>query len=239
MKYASRNLLLSLVILVLTTSSSWADDALWSKATAIVTASKNEFPQRMTETEEVHDMSGKLEEQSQSSFRLTLDASLAPHIELVRSTKNGTDDTKAKRKELGNGYESEILGESGNPFLDKAQDHVTYARSKMKRKIDGQHCIGYRYEIRSKTDAEKGVVFLDAETGLPRLKISVPNTLPRIEGVTIKKMIVSNHYYVTKSGKWRTKRVVIKTRISVKVMPQVIFEGRVTTTLAFADYLSL
>ncbi len=229
-------LLIPISILCAEAKAHAATDPLWQKALAVATSSKNEFPQAMTETEEVHDLQGKLEERTVSSYKLTLDSSLQVQIHLSKSTKNGADNTKAKKKELGSDFLAEVLSDESDPFALSVQGSIIHKRTKMTRVIDGYECIGFEFTKKSKGGVSKGVAFLDSTSGAPRQVMTVPKVMPVVPEVTVKKMIETTSYIVTKTGKWRVAQVEIKLRIAAKIMPGVVFEGRVTTQYVLDNY---
>lgn len=147
-----------LFILAGTTALS-AVDGLWEKALVYGQAMEEWAPGR--QTIEAHEFNRQGEITSTTFTQYTNSLSPAGELvsEVIRSEKDGKDNTEKARKELRKQQEEGRQMEEINPFLPRFQEKLTLQALPGRERINGIPCRAYRFVYTTEDDKGKTVTF--------------------------------------------------------------------------------
>ncbi len=210
-------------------------DALWEKALAVVAKNRSWRPQRVLEDEKLTDRKGKLARRTESVHEILRDAEGRYHGKLVSATRGGADVMEVRRKELEKRPKREFFKPENDVFSPQWNATNTATRTDLRHDFEGRPHLGFQYTMEARDATWVGVVFLDAETGVPRLITVVPDRFPVNEKVKIRNLTMELHFKVAEA-RWFLDRMEITSNIEAKISILFTWKGRSEVSLQFADW---
>jgi hypothetical protein len=210
-------------------------DPLWEKALAVAAQNRSWRPRKVHEDERLLSPKGKPVRRTLSAHRIVQDAQGRYHGELVSATRGGEDITELRRKELAKRPQREFFKPENDVFSPQWNATNTAARTDLRHSFDGRPHVGFQYTMEARDATWVGVVFLDEETGVPRLITVVPDRFPVNENVTIRNMTMELHFKEADSH-WFLDRLEITSNIEAKISVLYTWKGRSEVSLQFADW---
>jgi len=210
-------------------------DPLWEKALAVAAKNRTWRPQRVLEDEKLTDRKGKLARRTESVHEIVRDAKGRYHGKLVSATRGGKDVTELRGKELETRPKREFFKPENDVFSAQWNATNTATRTELRHEFDGRPHLGFQYTLEARDATWVGVVFLDEETGVPRLITVVPDRFPVNEKVKIRNLTMELHFKVAEA-RWFLDRMEITSNIEAKISMLFTWKGRSEVTLQFADW---
>ncbi|MFH1531638.1 MAG: hypothetical protein ABIK09_13005 [Pseudomonadota bacterium] len=210
-------------------------DPLWEKALAVAAKNRTWRPRRVLEDEKLLDQKGKPARRTESVHEIFRDDQGRYQGRLVRATRGGEDVTEARRVELSKRPQREFFKPENDVFSPQWNAAHTATRTDLHHDFDGRSHVGFQYTMEARDATWVGVVFLDEETGVPRLITVVPDRFPVNENVKIRNMTMELHFKEA-GARWFLERMEISTNIEAKISVFYTWKGRSEVTLTFEDW---
>jgi len=210
-------------------------DPLWEKALAVAAKNRSWRPRRVLEDEKLIDRKGKLTRRTESVHEILRDDQGRSTGKLVSATRGGVDVTEARREELSKRPKREFFKPENDVFSPQWNATNTAPRTDLRHDFDGRSHIGFQYTMEARDATWVGVVFLDGETGVPRLITVVPDRFPVNDKVKIRNLTMELHFKEAEA-RWFLERMEISTNIEAKVSVFFTWKGRSEVTLKFEDW---
>lgn len=148
---------------------------LWRKAVEAVGRAKSWVPGSTEFRLEMLDDKGNPTGESQETwYRLSPEDGGGVRTEVVRSLKNGKDNTKEDRetqerqnRDRKKDGRAQPFSMGDNPMDPEVQGNVEVKPAAGARTIEGQACVAYEYSLKTKSGRIRGTVWLSGQSGLP------------------------------------------------------------------------
>lgn len=228
-----RCILLSLAFAVLAFTHPLAaavDDPLWQKAVAIAGKNKDREAGRIVENVLVRDADGETVAVSESVY-----GNDGGELRVLRSVKNGEDNTANKAEELRKAKRPP--GRAKSPFDPERQDQVQAERLERVDAIGGRKCRAFTYRQQIDGATWSGLAFLDVQTGRPCKLSGSGKPAAERDDVTVHG---ANFTVLYNEGgandPWYAESFVLHLRITAQPLPLIHFEGTVRSIYTFTNY---
>ena len=213
-------------------------DPLWEKALAVAAKNRSWRPTKVREDEKLLSPKGKLARRTLSAHEILRDEHGRYHGELVSATRGDKDITELRRKELAKRPQREFFKPENDVFSPQWNATNTATRTDLRHDFDGRPHLGFQYTMEARDATWVGVVFLDEETGVPRLITVVPDRFPVNDKVKIRNLTMELHFKEAEA-RWFLEHMEISTNIEAKVSVFFTWKGRSEVTLKFEDWHEL
>jgi len=214
-RLAARLLVLSWPLLLFAPSRAIAQaDPLWARAVEAAGRAKMWVPGSTAFRLELMDDKGQPTGETQEMwYRLSAGPDGDVVTEVVRSLKNGKDNT-AEEREKQEGQErgrrkdrpAQPFSMGDNPLDPEAQDRVEAKPEPGSRTILGRTCVSYGYVMKTKTGRILGNVWLARDSGLPLEMTMTLDPLPAF----VQKMDTRMRYEAEPPGEGRVAEVLVE-----------------------------
>ena len=238
----SRVILTVLWLVVCTASAGAADapkhDPLWEKAIEVAAKNRTWRPRRVSEDEQLFNRNGEPARRTESVHEIIRDDEGRFQGRLVKATRGGKDVTEIRRGELAKRPKREFFKPENDVFSPQWNAAHTATRTDLRHEFGGRPAVGFQYTMEARDATWVGVVFLDQETGVPRLITVVPDRFPVAENVTIRNMTME-FFFQEEERRWYLDRLQISSNIEARVNALFTWKGRSEIMLKFEDWHEL
>lgn len=202
--------------------------SLWEEAVAGAARSAEYLPGSVYTDVTVTDAKGDLKTSQRTWSRLSVGTDGAVVTTVVRSIKNGRDDTKGAQAQLDRNPERSRFDSSLLPMMPSNRKRVAVATTGRSRTIDTIPCRGFSFRMKGKGGRTTvGTAWLDERSGAPVLLEFTLDPLPA--GATVIRNTL--HFETTPGGVWHL------ASLDTYAEGRVLFFARVFKLLMeFSDY---
>lgn len=177
---------------------------LWEVAVAVAEKNRTLMAGSVYSYFERRNMRGKLKDQSETWYKISLGTDNILSTFVKRSVKNGKDNTEDARKQNQNRSGIGIDFASFLPFLPKDQSKITVNQLDATKTIKNRLCIGFYYQLqKGENESDVGTAWLDKQTGVPWMLEYRPDPLPNM----VKELTNKIYFTLTQYGDWAAERI--------------------------------
>jgi hypothetical protein len=195
-----RTFLLIVIVLSRFLDAATADTtelSLWRKAEAVAGKSADLIPASVHVKVVVGDGNGNTKSTQETWSRISVDGNGKLETTVLRSIKDGRDDTENAQRQTDRHPERSRFQYSFLPMMPANRGKVTVSPTRTSRIVEGATCAGYAFRMKG-DEVSVGTVWIDESTGAPLLMEFTFEPLPPGAKLVTNKL----RFQLTEGGAW-------------------------------------